>query len=342
MKKIFCLLFAVLLLAGCTPSKPSSVSFESMDTFMKIDVYGSEETAEKIRDEICRLDARFDATDENSDIGRLNENGTAGVHDDTAALLKQALSYCKQTEGALDLSVYPLVEEWGFISRDFHIPGKATVDELVSSVDYRQIRMQTAAFPGQSAEFAETVSLEKGMKIDLGAVAKGCAADVAVDIMKEDGVSSGILNLGGTVAAVGRKPTGERWKVGISDPENTASYFGSVECEDKVVATSGNYERYFEQDGKRYCHIIDPKTGWPVGNGAVSVTVISDSGVKSDALSTALFVMGADKAAEYWRSKQDFDYIFLDNNNTLRMTEGAKNSFHLSGGYDFDIEVVGK
>ena len=331
MKKFLSLILCSLLfLSACdSQTTPVSGSFQSMDTFMQLDIYGSEDDLKIVESEILEIGNLLDTTYENSDIYRLNETGSARLNDTTADVLKQSLELCAELDGYLDISIYPIVEEWGFISGDYNIPESKRLFELLENVDYKKVKLNE-----------NTAELSEGMRLDLGAVAKGYAADVAVDMLSQKGVKSGILNLGGTVAAMGKKPTGEDWKIGITDPENTASHFGYVQCRDKIVATSGNYERYFEQDGKRYCHIINPKTGVTVENGTVSVTVISDSGIKSDALSTALFVMGIDKAQEYWKSSKDFDFILLDNSDTLYVTEGIAEDFKLIDGYDFEMNIL--
>ena len=308
------LLIAVLLLSGCSVN-PETISFESMDTFMQVSLYGDKKTAEAVQNEILRLEALFNANDPDSKVSELNQSGFV-EDEDVFKVLEGALKVSQSTDGALDPSVYPLVEEWGFISRDFHIPDKSTIDELLQPVDYTQIALN----------FNRTYIPEK-MKLDLGAVAKGYAADRAKEILAENEVKSAILNLGGTVAAVGTKPDGSDWKVGISDPESTGGYFATVTLRDKIVATSGSYERYFEQDGKRYCHILDPKTGMSADSGVVSVSIISDNGLYCDALSTALFVMGAEKAQAYWKNQQDlppFDYILLDDTGKVYVTDGVE------------------
>ena len=329
MKKTICILLCLVFLAGCGYSSVAGESFESMDTFMKIDIYGSADTAAAIRSEIERLDSLLSAQDSGSIIGRLNSEGSAEITSETSDLLAQTIGLCAETDGALDISVYPLVETWGFIDKNYRVPGADEISALLKNTDYRRISLGDGS-----------ASVGSGMKLDLGAVAKGYAADRAVEIMKENNVRAGILNLGGTVAAVGEKPNGEKWRVGICDPDNTAAYFGSVSVSGKVVATSGSYERYFESGGKRYCHIIDPETGCPADNGTVSVTVISDSGVRSDALSTALFVMGTEGAAEYRRSHRDFEFILLDDKNNLRLTEGAEAAFRMNKDYDYNLTVI--
>ena len=321
MKRILSLiLLTAVLTVGCGTAAPVSRSFESMDTFMTLTLYGGEGTAESIQAEIERLDTLLDA-DGSGDIAHVNRDGSAEVCDDTAALTEQSLAYCADTGGALDITVRPLVEEWGFISRDYRVPERETIASLLEKVDHRAVTV--------SGDKERIISVPEGVKLDLGATAKGYAADRAVGLMKADGVTSGILNLGGTVAAVGKKPDGSDWRVGVTDPDSTASYFGTVACHDKFIATSGNYERYFERDGRRYCHIIDPKTGYPADNGVVSVTVISDSGVMSDALSTALFVMGREKAEEYRQAHGGFEYIILDSSGSVWLSDGVRDSFEL-------------
>lgn len=328
-KKIITLLLCgVIFLSGCAASE-SVLSFEAMDTFMQLKIYGDESAAENVKNEILRLDSLLSATDENSAVAALNTNGESRSAE-LAALTRKTLELCESTDGALDISVYPVVEEWGFISRNYKIPSAERLSELLQRVDYSKISAEN-----------ELVKIEKGMKLGFGAVAKGYAADKALEIMKSDGVKSAILNLGGTVCAHGEKSGGSPWRVGIASPDGEADYCAYVECRDKIIATSGSYERYFTgDDGKTYCHILDPKTGYPADNGLLSVTIISDSGLKSDALSTALFVMGKEKAAEYWRQNGDFEFILLTDSGRAFVSRGAFDSFTLAAGSDFEVEKI--
>ena len=321
----------VLMLAGCGFAAQANETFESMDTCMQINLYGSAGTAAVVRAEIERLDALLSATDEHSDVYRLNRDGEAPVDPDTCELLEKTQETCRALDNDLNIFVYPLVEAWGFIDRNYTIPAPKTIETLLSAAQNARLARTETNFlkiEGQDA------------RLDLGAVAKGYAADRAIAVMADNGVFSGILNLGGTVAAVGKKPSGELWRVGICDPDSQSSYFASVAVSDKIVATSGSYERYFERGGKRYCHIIDPKTGYPVDNGTVSVTVISDSGFQSDALSTALFVKGLDGAVQYWRKNGGFEFILLDENNRLYLTEGIEAAFRMADYYDYEVYVI--
>lgn len=317
------------LLPACKPAESKvSESVFAMDTYMQLDVYGTRECLDKLKTEINRLDGLLSPTDENSDIYRVNQGGTAEVSGDAARLVKRSLELCGQTNGNLDITVYPIVEKWGFISKNYAIPSKDELNALLKNTGYGRVKADDIK-----------ITVPVGFKLDLGAVAKGYAADRSKEILNDAGVDSALLNLGGTVLAHGKKPDGENWKVGVTDPKNTDGYMGVIECADKTVVTSGNYERYFEQNGKRYCHIIDPKTGYPADNGVTSVTVISDDGTKNDALSTALFVMGVDKAKEYIKTNGSFDCIILTEDNKAYITEGIKDSFSLKNS-DYEINVV--
>ncbi len=166
------------------------------------------------------------------------------------------------------------------------------------------------------------------MKIDFGGIAKGYTSGRIADIYRECGVTSGLINLGGNVQVVGTKTDGSKWRVAVQSPEAEDDYLGILSTADRAVITSGGYERSFEQDGMKYHHIIDPSTGHPANNGLVSVTIVSADGTLADGLSTSLFIMGKDKAAEYWRAHSDeFDTILEDADGVLYVTEGIADDF---------------
>ena len=334
-KKLFdvlCVLSIVLLLSSCAADQPSSRSFEAMDTLMSLKVYGgAPDIGEKLQSRIESLDALLDATDANSEIARLNTEGSASVSEDAASLLDESLALCRDFDGAFDITVYPAVQAWGFTAGAYRVPSDDELKTLAANIDWRSVKKEN-----------DTYSLPEKVALDLGAVAKGYAADVSKALLDESHAQAAVLNLGGTICLCGQKPDGSRFSVGVADPENPAAFFGTLTCDKCVVATSGGYERYFEQDGKRYIHILDPKTAKPADNGVLSVTVVSDSGTFADAASTALFVMGLDKAAAYYRSRPDFDFILLTDDDTLYITEGIDDDFTLGDGYDFTIRRITK
>lgn len=322
MKKLTLIFTAIiiLILSACAPSQnKEGESFFAMDTYMQAEVYGDRQTVNDIKAEIESLDKKLSSVNPESEIYKLNKSGSLELDGESAELIKRSVELCGFTDGNLDITVYPVVEKWGFIDKNYKIPTQSELDSLLKNVDYKKITVN-----------GDKVQVPNGLKLDLGAVAKGYAADKSREILSKSGVKSAILNLGGTVLAYGKKPNGENWKVGITDPENNENYMGVLECADKTVVTSGNYERYFESGGKRYCHIINPKTGYPADNGVTSVTVISPDGTKNDALSTALFVMGAQNASEFIKNKcGDMDFIILTADKKAYITKGIEESFSL-------------
>ena len=326
------LLTLCAVLASCGSVQPTASSFEAMDTVMSLKVYGGDtELGGKLQSRIEALDASLDATDENSEIYRLNTEKSAALSDDTAALLVDSLTLCEQLDGAFDITVYPAVQAWGFTAGDYRIPAENELKTLAEHIDYRGIKADNGAF-----------TLSDQTQIDLGAVAKGYAADVCRDILNQNGAQAAILNLGGTICLYGQKPDGSRFTVGVADPDNPAACFGTLTCGACTVATSGGYERYFEQDGRRYIHILDPATAKPVDNGILSVTIVAAdrNGTFADAASTALFVMGLDQAIAYYRQNNDFDFIILTDDHECYITEGIYEDFTLNDGYDYTLNKV--
>lgn len=323
------LILGLILLAACGAAKPSSLTFQAMDTVMTLTVYGDDSACEQLRQQIEALDAALDVTDENSEIYRLNTARTAAISDSAADLLSRSLSYCARTDGRFDITVCPAVQAWGFLSGDYRVPDDSELAALADKIDYRAVTLD-----GRCA------ALSAEAQLDLGAVAKGYAADICSEYLRDTKAQAAVLNLGGTIALCGRKPDGSRFKVGVADPEAPAGYFGYLSLDQGIVATSGGYERYFEQDGVRYIHILDPATAAPVDNSTLSVTVVSDNGAYADALSTALFVMGPDKAADYYRRYGDLDYLILTDSGDLYITEGVYDDFSLVPGYNFTLHKI--
>lgn len=321
------LLPAVLLLCACGADAAShTASFLAMDTLMELTVCGrdGEAALTACEDRVRELEGLLSVTDGGSDIYRANHSGgdPVTVSPDTADLLREALALCADTGGALDVTVYPIVKAWGFTGDAYQVPSDETIAALLENVDYRRVALSGGV-----------LTLPAGMELDLGAVAKGYAGDSLLSLLRERGVSSAILELGGSVHALGSRPDGSPWRIAVQDPEGEG-YAGALEVRDLSVVTSGGYQRYFVgEDGEIWWHIMDPATGRPARSGAISVTVVSDSGTVCDALSTALFVMGPERSAEYWRARRDFDYVLLGEDGTAQVTEGLADSFSLLGGW---------
>lgn len=298
MKQALAALLAFALLSGCAPAQAvpaAERTFFAMDTVMTLRLYegGKDSLLDAAEGRVGEIEALLSVTDPDSRIYALNHTGTAELSLEEGALLEGALELCALTDGALDLSIYPVLRAWGFTTGEYSVPDGEAIAALLPLVDYRNVEV------GMDGPERAYVRVPDGMEIDLGSVAKGYAGDVLAAMLMENGVSSAMLDLGGNIQTVGARPDGSPWRVGIRDPEGDGN-IGVVEVTDKAVVTSGGYERYFEEDGVRYWHILDPKTGAPARSGLLSVTVIGDSGVLCDALSTALFVMGREKAVSFW------------------------------------------
>ena len=335
-KKCLLLLSALtlLFLSGCTSQtvSESQKDFFAMDTIMDFTIYGQEDLLDQTESMIRSLEAEMSVTDPDSEIAVINENGYGKVTGDTSDLISAALSLCKRTDGALDISVYPIVHVWGFTTGNYQVPDDASIQALLPLVDYTQIDYQ---------QDSGDIQLPDGMEIDLGSVAKGYAGQKAADFLKENGITSGLLSLGGNIQAIGSKPDGSPWKIGIQDPFQNESPMMVLSVTDKSVVTSGGYERYFQQDGKTYWHIMDPSTGYPAENGLVSVTIVGTDGMLCDGLSTSLFVMGLEKAADFWGSSDDFDAVFVTEDQTVYITEGLADSFALTEDYaNTQVQVI--
>lgn len=331
--RFFVLAVAVFLTCACASPTPASRTFFAMDTVMTITAYGGENLLAQCEERIAELDGLLSAQNPDSDAARLNaSNGKeTKLSADTAALLGEALDFCRETDGIYDPTVYPLVREWGFIGGDYKIPDNAQVSELLGNTGFEKITLN-----------GNTASIPTGFELDFGACAKGYAADELKKILTENGAVSALLDLGGNILAVGGKPDGSPWKIGVADPFSPSESAGTLLLSDCAAVTSGGYERYFiGDDGERYCHIIDPRTGYPADSGIVSVTVVGQSGTRCDMLSTALFIMGADKAADFWRGASDFDMLIITGDGKMLITEGLSGKFTPAEKYA-EAEVIRK
>ena len=344
---LFSLLFIICLSTASCAHKTAEKTFFAMDTVMTVKAVCDEKDLIDIEVLVNDLETSLSVTPPDSEISMVNTEKSGKLSADTANLITRALKLCEQTDGNLDISVYPFLKLWGFAvadknnsegdeieSTDTHtVPSDEMIAEALKYVDYRRIIMN-----------GNNVILPEGAQIDLGAVAKGYTGDRIIDALKEKGIKNALLNLGGNIQALGSRPDGKPWKVAIAAPDKDG-YALTLDISDLCVITSGGYERYFEQDGVRYIHIIDPHTGYPVNNGLASVTVVGKSGLECDAYSTALFVMGLERGTEFWRTvlctKADpVDLIFITEDGKIFITEGLEGNYALTGVYGEDAVTV--
>lgn len=318
------LLLGLVFLGGCGQASAPSVSSAgtdsqsidlfAMDTAMTLTAYGSHaaDALDAASSEVERLDALFSISSESGDIYALNRDHSATLHEDTQALLKRALKVSDSTDGIFDCTIEPVMDAWGFTTQNYRVPSADELQQMLTHVDYKQVQQN-----------GSDVSIPADVQVDLGGIAKGYTSDRIMQVLADDGVTSGIVSLGGNVQALGCKPDGSKWRVAVQDPNDEGENFAVVEIADEAVITSGGYQRYFEDNGRTYHHIIDPRTGTPADSGVISSTIISHDGTLADGLSTSLFIMGVDDALDYWRAhKEEFDAILMDKDGTVYVTEG--------------------
>lgn len=331
----------ILLITSCSSSpavkcEVMSREFFAMKTYNAIKVNDDvpESVLESAENQLKDLESLWSVTDEQSEIYAINHSGgqCITVSDKTADLLRFSLEMAERTDGSLDITTYPLLTAWGFTTESKQVPTDEQIAELMQYVGYDKISLSE-----------NTVTLLPEMEIDLGAVAKGYACDLATENLQANGVTSAIVSLGGNIQAIGSKPDGSDWKISVEHPDNRDS-LGLLSLSDVSVVTSGAYERYFEDEsGKRYGHILDPSTGKPAQRGLASVTVVGKESKVCDALATAFFVMGLEKTQNYLEKHKEIDVLILTEQGELYLTQGLQDKFTLSGPYkDIPVNVIKK
>lgn len=341
MKHLKLLLSVILLtiaLAGCgapfTAESPKAEhSLFAMNTYMTFTAYGdkAEDALKEAEGLIQEAESRWSVTDEHSEIYRANHSAgqPVTVSEDTAELISFALTMARQTGGALEPTLYPVLTAWGFTTDSKQVPPQEEIDALLQNVDYERILLD-----------GRNLTVPDRMQLDMGAVAKGYAADLVVELLRQHDVASAILSLGGNIQAIGSRPDGSDWRIGIRAPWGVGN-LGVLEISDAAVVTSGGYENYFEDEsGNVYWHILDPATGRPADSGLLSVTIIGSEGTRCDALSTALFVMGEDRAIDYWKEHGDFEMLLVTEDGNILLTKGIAARFTLGDDRGENVEVI--
>lgn len=272
------------------------------------------------------IDDKMSAFKDNSDISRINDNSGSNfqlVSADTYFILKKAIEYCKLTKGAFDPTIRPLVNLWNRGMEQEQLPDVDSIKEKLSLVNYNDILFD---------ENSRNIKLKNiGQQIDLGGIAKGFAADKVRDIFIRHNIKHALIDLGGNIYVLGSKPNNTFWNIGIQNPyKPRGQYLGVLKVKNKSIVTSGNYEKYFLKDGKRYHHIIDPKTGFPSESRIISATIISDNSIDGDGLSTGIYILGVEKSLELIETLENIDAILVTNDNKVFLTSSIKNAFELT------------
>ena len=294
MKKLIALLFVCLLLAGCSPRSQATVY--RMNTVMTLELQGrdSEKALAAVDALLKDLEETWSATRSGSVLSALNEGEAVTLTAEQAALLSRVEVLSARTGGAFDPHLRTLSDAWGFGTENQAVPSPDVIAAALTEEQW-----------------------------DLGGALKGYAGQEAAALLDTMNIDRALLNLGGNIQTYGEKSDGSPWNVGIQNPGG-GDYLGVIAVSGTAsVVTSGDYQRYFEEDGKTYHHILDPETGYPANTGLRSVTIVCRDGLTADILSTALFVMGLEEAAEFWRASDDFEAVFITTDGQIYATEGA-------------------
>lgn len=322
-------LVLVFLLSGCTSSNvPQTGELFIMSTYVTQQVYGehADEAIRAVNELLEAYDATLSLYKEDSEISRINQNAgiaPTAVSAETFSLIQKAKQYSESSGGLFDLTVAPLSTLWGVNSENPRVPSDEEIAAALDLVDYRDVILK---------ESEQTVYLKReGMAIDLGGIAKGFFCEKIEQIYRQYGVSSALVSIGGNIYTYEQKPDGESYRLGIRNPNdlNGSSVMGILCSHDEVVSTSGAYERYFEQDGMLYHHILDLETGFPAQSDLLSVTVICKDGGLADFLSTALYLEGSKAIASYLDSEQ-FQVIVIDQNNQVYISPSLNERFTIT------------
>ena len=321
---ILMLLTSLIITQTACSSEAEPVSRDNyfLDTTCNISVYADEGLANEAIDnayELCaKLEKTLSKTIEVSDVSKINSSngGWTEVSDYTIELLEKGIEYSELSDGAFDITVGGITGKWDFHAEEPKLPDEAKLREAASHIGYENIEIN-----GNKVRL-----LDPETELDLGGIAKGYIADKITESLEKDGITSGIVNLGGNIVCIGTKPSGEDFNIGVEAPfSDRTEIVGSVTAANKTLVTSGVYERMFELDGKIYHHILSTETGWPVKSDLDSVTLIADKGhsVDCDALSTTCLIKGYKEAKKIIDAEEGIEAVFVLSNGDVKTTEGA-------------------
>ncbi|MEG0285529.1 MAG: FAD:protein FMN transferase [Vagococcus sp.] len=313
-----------------------------MGTYVRVQIFdeGKEDVLDKTFDRIKELDKKITVNEKGSgsEIEAINDNAgikPVKVSDDVYGLVEDSLYYSEDSKGGFDLTIGPITELWHIGFDDARKPEQAEIDEALKLVDYHKVKLD---------DKEKTVFLEeKGMRLDLGAIAKGYITDEAVQVLVDNGVTSGIVDLGGNIYVLGDSPRSKdgNWKIGIQDPNEARNTIaGSVTNKNMSLVTSGIYERNLEVDGKLYHHLFDSKTGYPFENEIAGVTIISDTSTAGDGLSTGVFAMGVKNGMKYVEDRKDIDAIFITKEDHIYLSSGVQDRFVLNEDSPYKVKDI--
>lgn len=337
-KKIIILIILaafLVFLTGCFNNSEDLPETEDnaflMDTLVQMRAQGknSEIAVKESMERIKEIENLMSKTIKSSDIYKLNNNPNKKneIDSETKKVLKKAKYYAELTEGDFDPTIGALVDLWGIGSENPSVPEKSEINEALAKIGHHYLKLE-----------ANTAKITKsGVKLDLGAIAKGYAAEEVKKVVEKHDVKHAFVNLGGNVLVIGNKVDGSPWKIGIQDPrKGQGEVMAIVDAVDLTIVTSGNYERYFEEGDKLYHHILDPKTGYPAENNLLSVSIISKNSFDADALSTAVYIMGREKGMKFIENLKEVEVMFITKNLDVYFSSGLDEIVEITNS-DFNL-----
>ncbi|WZL72268.1 FAD:protein FMN transferase [Clostridiaceae bacterium 35-E11] len=327
----FILILCLSLFSGCASTKPTEPQSKTnffLGTVVTITIYdhASEEIFNQVFERIRDIENKMSMNIAQSEVMQINDQAGhhfVSVSKDTFDVIQKGIYYSELSQGKFDISIGPIVKLWNIGSEDARIPSSEEIAAKLKLVNYKDILLN---------ETEQKVMLkDQDMMIDLGGIAKGFVADEVRTILQNNGVEHAIINLGGNIFALGNKPNGQPWAVGIQNPfEPTGTPLGAVKVANQSVVTSGIYERLLEKDGKKYHHILSTETGYPIENNLVGVSIITDQSTDGDGLSTTIFSLGLTEGMQLVEKLDGVDALFITKDSEIYPTSGIKNNFHLS------------
>lgn len=326
-----------LLLVGCSNNQASNVKLKTgykLGTVIRIKIYHPQ--AEKLAQDsftlIDEIENKMSSHVDNSEINKINRfagQKAVKVSSDTYYIIKRALDYAQLSAGAFDPTIGPLVQLWGIGTKEEQVPHKEKITKKLAVVDYKRVKLMKE----------NKVLLPKaGMRLDVGGIAKGYAADRVIAYLKEKGVKSAYVDIGGNVSVLGTKENNDQWTIGIQDPKKErGELLAALEVKNKTIVSSGNYERYFIEQGTRYHHILNPKTGYPARKEVIGTTIVAKNSLKADALSTTVYVLGLKRGLSLVKDLEGVEAVVVTEDNKVYITSGLEDKVQISNRSDYQI-----
>jgi len=335
MKRILLVLPLILCLSACSASKgPVSGTEFALGTVISLKImdHGDEALLEEAFELVRDIENRMSTRVEGSDIWEINRQAgqnPVAVSPQTLEVIRQGIAYGEFSQGRFDISMGPVVDLWKIGSNDARLPESDEISEALKRVDYQKIQIN-----------GNTVGIDAGLSLDLGAIAKGYAADRVAELLVSRGVKSAILDLGGNIKVIGDREDAQPYRIGIRSPfEGRNQYFGIISIRNQSVVSSGDYERYFEEEGRRYHHIFDTSTGYPVETEVAQVTVITEKSMEADALSTSFYTMSVEEGLALADSMDHVLIIYVMRDYRVYYSKGIEEIFELTDS-DFTVQTI--